>query len=67
MTANPCQSCPLFHADKNNATCRKCEKRIQYVKNLDHQLNNTPGRWQDEGPLIYNVILPQLPFPSVGG
>ncbi len=31
---NPCRSCPLHDADKNNATCMACAKRVAHVRRL---------------------------------
>ncbi len=67
MRINPCRSCPLIDADKNNATCLRCDKRVQYIRHLDRQLRCTPSRWTEDGPLIHAVVLPDLPFPRICG
>ena len=31
MTKSPCIGCELEDADKNNPTCRECDRRVEYV------------------------------------
>jgi hypothetical protein len=65
MPTNPCRSCALVHADKNNATCMRCEKRLQYVQQLDRHLGSGPSRRQTEGPVFYRILFPDLPYPRI--
>jgi hypothetical protein len=67
MRANPCRSCPLMDQDKNNHTCLRCDKRVQYVQALNRQLRCTPCRWHEDGPVIHQVVLPDLPFQRITG
>jgi len=39
MKSNPCLKCPTGDKDKNNKTCMHCDKRIQYVCELDQALD----------------------------
>jgi hypothetical protein len=39
MQHHPCRECAMLEQDKNNATCRDCNKRLQYVNELELQLN----------------------------
>ena len=39
MKNNPCLVCAMRDKDKNNTLCRKCEKRIGYVHQLEMELN----------------------------
>ena len=39
MKNNPCLVCQLRYEDKNNSFCRKCDKRIAYVQQLEEELN----------------------------
>jgi len=38
MNSNPCLRCFLRNEDKNNDTCKKCSKRVNYVRGLDEAL-----------------------------
>ena len=67
MRINPCRSCVLFDADKNNLTCLRCDKRVQYVRDLDRQLRCTPCRLQEDGLGVHHVVLPELPYPRLAG
>jgi hypothetical protein len=67
MRINPCRSCPLIDEDKNNLTCLRCDKRVAYIQDLDRQLRCTPCRWNEDGPVIHQVVLPELPFPRITG
>ncbi|MFZ0134024.1 MAG: hypothetical protein WAK95_15905 [Desulfobacterales bacterium] len=35
MPINPCRECQMMDQDKNNAICRKCDKRFRYVVSLE--------------------------------
>ena len=39
MNNNPCLVCQMLNEDKNNSFCVNCEKRINYVQQLEEQLN----------------------------
>ncbi len=39
MKMNPCVNCPSGDKHKNNKTCMQCDKRIQYVFELDRELH----------------------------
>ena len=39
MQSHPCRECPRLDQDKNNPTCRRCNKRLQYVDELERRLN----------------------------
>jgi hypothetical protein len=39
MKSHPCLNCPDGDKDKNNQTCMQCEKRVQYVADLDKALH----------------------------
>lgn len=41
---NPCRSCALIDADKNNATCLQCRRRVAYVAALEQELRFSAGR-----------------------
>jgi hypothetical protein len=38
MKTHPCRTCPSGDKDKNNKTCMQCDKRIQYVFELEKEL-----------------------------
>ncbi len=35
---NPCRNCGLKDKDKNNITCRNCDKRLDYLQRLSRDL-----------------------------
>jgi hypothetical protein len=39
MNTNPCLGCARINEDKNNPECLKCEKRVNYVRQLAASLN----------------------------
>ena len=39
MKNNPCLICRLRYEDKNNSRCRKCDKRLDYVQQLEEELH----------------------------
>lgn len=39
MQCHPCRECPMLDQDKNNPTCRDCNKRLQYVDQLERRLD----------------------------
>jgi hypothetical protein len=39
MKNNPCLACRMRDEDKNNSLCRKCERRVDYVQQLEEELN----------------------------
>jgi hypothetical protein len=39
MKSHPCLNCPSGDKDKNNKICMHCDKRIQFVFNLDKELD----------------------------
>ena len=39
MKRHPCRECPMLDQDKNNPTCRSCNKRLQYVAELERTLD----------------------------
>lgn len=49
MNENPCVKCDfgLQHEDKNNETCRECEKRVDYVMSL-HGLECTKKQSEEK-------------------
>jgi hypothetical protein len=48
---NPCRSCVLIDADKNNATCLNCRRRVAYVDGLQSDLSFCAGRSAEAPPL----------------
>jgi hypothetical protein len=38
---NPCRNCGLKEQDKNNSTCRNCDKRLAYLRGLTRDLEFT--------------------------
>jgi len=42
MTKSPCIGCEFEHDDKNNATCRECNKRVEYVTLLGGMTHSVP-------------------------
>jgi hypothetical protein len=46
-------SCTLVGAgeNKDNATCKRCSLRVDYVRLIDHEL---PGKGKGESPTIYS-------------
>lgn len=42
MTKNPCIGCDLELEDKNNDTCRECDKRVAYVASLGGLSHSVP-------------------------
>lgn len=48
---NPCRSCVLIAADKNNPTCLKCRRRTAYVDGLERDLSFCAGRSPEMPPL----------------
>ena len=43
MKINPCVNCPSGDKVQNNKTCMQCDKRIQYVFELDQELHYSLG------------------------
>ena len=41
MEKNPCLNCVRRNHNKNNPICRDCDKRIEYVNQLELKLNFT--------------------------
>jgi len=39
---SPCIGCKFEHDDKNNATCRECNKRVEYVTSLGGMTHSVP-------------------------
>jgi hypothetical protein len=39
MKPNPCLSCNRREKDKNNPVCKDCAKRVEYINQLDLELN----------------------------
>ena len=39
MNNNPCLVCRMRYQDKNNSLCRNCDKRVDYVQQLEEELN----------------------------
>lgn len=39
----PCRGCDLEFKDKDNITCEKCQKRVQYVKFIQGPVQDIPG------------------------
>jgi hypothetical protein len=39
MKSNPCRRCELENQDKNNQICMCCDKRLDYVRHLERELN----------------------------
>ena len=52
---NPCQDCRLKDKDKNNITCRKCDKRLNYLEGLACDLEFSAAMAVDHG---YPLHLP---------
>ena len=38
---NPCLNCGLKDKDKNNLTCRDCQRRLDYLRGLSRDLEFT--------------------------
>ncbi|MEJ5357817.1 MAG: hypothetical protein WHT06_04020 [Desulfobacterales bacterium] len=45
---SPCRSCYLGLADKNNATCLRCVRRVAYVNRLAEELCFSSSRSAEE-------------------
>ncbi len=45
---SPCRSCSLQHADKNNAACMQCSRRVAYVSRLAGEFAVAPTRTSPE-------------------
>ena len=39
MKSNPCRQCSLKNRDKNNPMCMHCDKRLDYVNQLERELS----------------------------
>lgn len=44
---SPCRGCKLEYVDKNNDTCMRCAKRIEYVEALEGMTNSVPVEMTD--------------------
>lgn len=52
---NPCRDCGLKDKDKNNSTCRQCDKRLHYLQRLSCDLEFSAALAVDHG---YPLHLP---------
>jgi hypothetical protein len=58
MTHNPCKKCSKVNDDKNNLICRKCEKRLLYVTQME-QAFGSPAAGTNSDAFV------QLPFATM--
>jgi len=64
MNCHPCRECPMLEKDKNNPTCRDCNKRLQYVDQLERRLEFS--RCAETRPFSLNGSIPLSRTPLGG-
>ena len=60
MRESPCIGCEFEHDDKNNATCRECAERVEYVTAIGDMTHSVPVESiflkQDERPIRQRAL-----------